>query len=94
MTQLSFGRQMTQTLDSYNHDSLSESDVNILEAYGYSFKIHQPWQIGFFHEDIDGKFVWYPKKGTLMREGEHAITKLGEYHDIEDVIKRMDMYLP
>lgn len=60
-----------------------------LESNGVSIVRYQPWQFGLFHADMDGKMVWYPRKGTLMYETDFGITKLGEFHEVEEVWKRM-----
>ena len=63
-------------------------DYKILKAYGFTHVWHQPWQLGLFHPDISGKHVWYPEKGTLMRE-DVGTYKIGEYFDTEDVVAKM-----
>jgi len=73
---------------------MSEYDKNVdykfLDAMGIKYKLYQPWQIGLFQEEFDGKFVWYPTKGTLMVEyAEHDTRKVGEYHDTETVYNIM-----
>lgn len=45
-------------------------DFEFLKAMGIEVVEHQPWQLGLFQEELDGKFVWYPKKGTLMYQRE------------------------
>lgn len=62
------------------HDGV---DFKFLKAMGITVKMYQPWQIGLFHEEIKGKFIWYPKKGTLMYEdvASGAIIKIGESGD-------------
>lgn len=72
---------------------MDKSQQQILTAYGYTFKAYQPWQFGIFHPDITDKFVWYPKKGALMRDGVNTF-KIGMYQDVEDVITQMNKYLP
>ena len=66
----------------------SNVDYKLLKAYEISYTWHQPWQLGLFHADISGKFVWYPERGTLMREGE-SVFKIGEFTNTEDVIKEL-----
>ena len=69
---------------------MSEYDENVdyefLDAMGITYKLYQPWQLGLFHEEFDGKFVWYPHKGTLMVEySDTDRGKIGEYDDTETV---------
>jgi hypothetical protein len=65
-------------------------DEKFLMGMGIKFVFHQPWQIGLFHEEFTGKFVWYPKKGTLMVEfGEHQISNLGRYLETEEMYNKM-----
>lgn len=47
-------------------------DYKFLEAMGVMVVKHQPWQLGLYKEELQGKFVWYPKKGTLMYQHEDA----------------------
>lgn len=58
-------------------------------------KEYQPWQLGLFHPDLTGKYVWYPKKGTLMYESDEGIANVGEFlaskdttEDVVNVIMR------
>lgn len=46
---------------------------------------HAPWQFGLFHPDVEGKFVWYPERGSLIYEKPGAIVKIGEFTNTEDV---------
>lgn len=41
-------------------------DFEFLKEMGIKVVMYQPWQIGLFHEEMEGKFIWYPKAGTLM----------------------------
>lgn len=71
----------------------------IMRCYGFRTVYHQPWQISIFHEDICGKFVYYPKRGCLMRrDGRDNEFKMGNYPeattDTEDLIKILNQYLP
>lgn len=45
-------------------------DFEYLKAMGVEITFYQAWQLGLFHKDLKGKFVWYPRKGTLMFESE------------------------
>lgn len=45
-------------------------DYKLLEGMGISVVRHQPWQLGLFHEELVGKFVWYPGAGTLMYQND------------------------
>lgn len=47
-------------------------DYKFLEAHEVEVVAYQPWQLGLFYPDLQGKFVWYPKKGTLMFEGGYS----------------------
>lgn len=64
------------------HDGV---DFVFLRAMGIKVVFYQPWQLGLFHEELRGKFVWYPKKGTLMFEwefqGEKRTAKVGNSGD-------------
>lgn len=69
-------------------------DFDFLTSMGVTWKFHQPWQLGLFLEEYDGKFVWYPKRGTLMVEPEpHRAKKLGEFVDTEDMYIAIKEYL-
>jgi hypothetical protein len=47
---------------------------------------HAPWQFGLFHPDLDGKFVWYPERGSLIYEkADWGVCKIGEFTNSEDV---------
>lgn len=51
---------------------------------------HAPWQFGLYHPDIQGKFVWYPARGSLIYEKpDWGIVKLGEFTDTEEVYAEM-----
>jgi hypothetical protein len=52
---------------------------------------HQPWQFSLFHPDLpEGKkFVWYPRKGTLMFETEYGNTNMGSFLNCEDVYQEI-----
>ena len=58
-------------------------DWEFLKAMGVTWVFHQAWQIGLFHPDLKGKFVWYPSKGTLMYEGEHSSHKVKNSGDFQ-----------
>jgi len=45
-------------------------DYEFLAQMGVTILKHQPWQIGLFYPDLKGKFIWYPKAGTLMFQPE------------------------
>mgnify|MGYP001160176878 CR=1 FL=1 len=48
-------------------------DYKFLKAMGIDVVKYQPWQLGLFFPDLKGKFLWYPRKGTLMFEdGKHG----------------------
>ena len=51
---------------------------------------HAPWQFGLFHPDLDGKFVWYPERGSLIYEKpEWGVCKVGEFTDSEEVFNEI-----
>ena len=56
-------------------------DYRFLEAHGVEVVKHQPWQLGLFHPDLVGKFVWYPNAGTLVFEGERGFQRIDEKCD-------------
>ncbi len=62
-------------------------DYKFLEAMHVKVVRHQPWQLGLTHPDLKGKFVRYPRKGTLMFEwefqGERKQAKIGETGDFK-----------
>ena len=60
----------------YDH----QVDYKFLQAMGIKVAKYQPWQLGLFHPDLTGKFLWYPKKGTLMFENIDRVT-IGESGD-------------
>ncbi len=64
-------------------------DRAFLEARGVRIVRHQPWQFGLFHDDLIGKFVWYPMRGTLMYEadavGKAYGAKVGEFFGTAEV---------
>jgi len=65
-------------------------DYGFLEAMGIKYTFYQPWQMGLFHEEIKGKFIWYPKSGTLMAElKNHYAFKVGEYDETEEMYNAM-----
>lgn len=69
----------------FNKNYTEGVDFKFLEAMGIEVVHHQPWQLGLFHEELEGKFVWYPYKGTLMYQDEKGY--------INKVIGRTGMYL-
>ena len=71
-------------------------DYKLLDAYSLAHKWYQPWQLGLWHEDDtreNGKFVWYPEKGTLMAESDNGIIKLGEWTDCESMCNEVVNYV-
>lgn len=59
-------------------------DYDLLAALGVRVVRHQPWQLGLYHEELDGKIVWYPKSGTLMYQNDarnvsHKIGSSGDF---------------
>ncbi len=56
-------------------------DYAFLKAMDIKVVKHQPWQLGLTHPDLKGKYVWYPRKGTLMFEWEFGMphsAKIGQ----------------
>lgn len=43
-------------------------DYQMLKDMGIQVVQYQPWQLGLFHPDMEGKLMWYPTTGTLMFE--------------------------
>ncbi len=69
-------------------------DFEFLSGMGITHVLYQPWQLGLFYPEWEGKFVWYPKNGTLMAEhGEYKNKKIGEYLDTEEMYLAMRKYL-
>jgi hypothetical protein len=68
-------------------------DYKFFEQMGVTVVQHAPWQFGLFYPDIEGKFVWYPERGSLIYEKPGAIVKIGEFTDSEDVWKEMEKKL-
>ena len=80
-------RKRITTTSRPKHFSMCNPDTTFLETMDVSIVKYQTWQWGLFHPDLEGKFVWYPKKGTLMFDcgiRENSI-KIGVFHDTEDV---------
>lgn len=63
--------------ENINYDFFESVEVRIVQ--------HAPWQFGLFHADLEGKFVWYPERGSLIYEKPGAIVKIGEFTDSEEV---------
>lgn len=60
-----------------------------LEAKGVRIMQYQFWQYAFFHPDLDGKMLYYPRKGSLIHETEFGFSKVGEFHEVEELWPRM-----
>lgn len=57
-------------------------DYEFLEGNGIKVVKHEPWQLGLFHEELTGKFLWYPSAGTLVFESEdHFFSRVGQKGD-------------
>jgi hypothetical protein len=56
-------------------------DYSFFDAHDVEYIHHQPWQIGLFHPDLIGKFLWYPNAGTLVFEGDRGFQRIGEKGD-------------
>lgn len=64
--------------DNLDYDFFAAHDITVVQ--------HAPWQFGLFHPDLEGKFVWYPKRGSLIYEKQDwGIVKVGEFIDSEEV---------
>lgn len=70
-------------------------DYEFFKAHDVTVVQHAPWQFGLFHPDIQGKFVWYPERGSLIYEKQDwGIVKVGEFTDSELVWEEMKKKLP
>jgi len=72
----------------FNYDKQYDQnlDRNFLEAHGVIITQLLPWQFRLEHPDIVGRFIWYPKSGSLIYEKpEWGVSKVGEFIDSEDV---------
>lgn len=57
----------------------SKVDFEFLKGNGIRVVFYQPWQLGLFYEELEGKFLWYPSKGTLVFESEDGFfQRIGE----------------
>lgn len=64
--------------DNLDYEFFASVDVKVVQ--------HAPWQFGLFHPDVEGKFVWYPERGSLIYEKpDWGVCKVGEFFDSEDV---------
>ncbi len=63
--------------ENIDYEFFASVDVKIMQ--------HAPWQFGLFHPDLEGKFVWYPDRGSLIYEKPGAIVKVGEFTNSEAV---------
>jgi len=59
-------------------------DYELLAALGVRVVKHQPWQLGLYHEELEGKMVWYPKSGTLVYQNDtfnvsHVVGHKGDF---------------
>jgi hypothetical protein len=68
--------------DNLDYDFFASVDVQVVQ--------YAPWQFGLFHPDIEGKFVWYPERGSLIYEKlDWGLCKIGEFTDSEAVWDEM-----
>lgn len=67
--------------DNLDYEFFASVDVKVVQ--------HAPWQFGLFHPDVEGKFVWYPERGSLIYEKPGAIVKVGEFTNTEEVWDEM-----
>lgn len=63
--------------DNLDYEFFASVDVTVVQ--------HAPWQFGLFHPEVEGKFVWYPERGSLIYEKPGAIVKVGEFTNTEEV---------
>jgi len=64
--------------DNIDYDFFKLKEVTIVQ--------HAPWQYGLFHASLEGKFVWYPERGSLIYEkSSYGIIKVGEFTDSQKV---------
>lgn len=79
---------------------MDDEDRSVLAKAGATWKEHQEGQFSILHPHLEGsKFVWYPRKGTLMYEPRpYKAIKLGEGADVHDVVgeikKKINEKLP
>ncbi len=75
-----------------------ELDRAFFESRGVEVIAHQPWQFGLFHPHLQGKFVWYPRNGTLMYEANKQTRKIGttfSHEEVyEEITKKINEQLP
>lgn len=67
--------------DNLDYEFFASVDVTVVQ--------HAPWQFGLFHPNVEGKFVWYPERGSLIYEKPGAIVKVGEFTNTEEVWEEM-----
>ena len=67
-------------------------DENFFKGMDIKVVKNQPWQFSLYHPDLlEGeKFVWYPRKGTLMFETDRRNTRVGQFLECEDVWKEIN----
>lgn len=63
--------------DNLDYEFFASVDITVVQ--------HAPWQFGLFHPDLEGKFVWYPERGSLIYEKPGTIVKVGEFTNSEEV---------
>ena len=63
--------------DNLDYEFFAQMGVTVLQ--------HAPWQFSLLYPDIEGKFVWYPERGSLIYEKPGSIIKIGEFTDSEEV---------
>lgn len=71
----------------YGHGKV---DRAFFEARGFKVIQHEPWAWGFFHDNLSGKFLWYPGRGTLMYQtNPKSGKKVGEFFTNEEVYEQI-----
>ena len=64
--------------DNLDYEFFASVDVTVVQ--------HAPWQFGLFHPDLEGKFVWYPERGSLSYEKpDWGVCTVGEFTDSDAV---------
>lgn len=67
--------------DNLDYEFFKQMDITVVQ--------HAPWQFSLFHPDLEGKFVWYPARGSLIYEKIGAVIKVGEFTNSEEVYNQM-----
>ena len=69
--------------DNVDYGFFEAHDVQVIEG-------KDPWVFFLEHADLeDGRFVWYPTTGSLVREDHKGNRNIGQYHTTEDCYNRI-----